>query len=562
MEGNKLEKKKGIIRCHECSLIPLINFYVSDNGFNLILKCRNNHEYEKDLSEYLEQNLSNEFKNKNDNICPLHNNKIILICKECKKNLYEKCESSHCKTESINDFSLNKKEKEDINNNIQKYEPFIKKLRKKIKVAIGYADEPYIESLKSDIEYFIKRNDLLYELSKIIYNTYLENENNLSYEIIQNCRKCLNFNYEDLNIEGYSSSDDDSKDESEDMNFECSDFNYNQLYDYVNSNDSFILIPKEEEIDLSNIQLLNQMKFISDNNEEGFYILITELKDGRPALSTDEKVDILKNNSLDIELTITPEINVIEKARYYGLFLGDIFGMSNGNLMIVTGECIIYIYKINKKKYELIHTIKENGLIFKSIELHYNTIIAFKEHEIVQYKYIENEYKVIKEIKNNEIPEGSSHAVLKEFKDYSKILLSSGDSLIYFDMNGNIEKKLSINMFPKWDFLGNDYLLEGFGDIYIRDIDTLKEISYKQCGKDQIEVECLCSLKDGSFLCGMSNRFGCLLKQYVFKERTIKEIDVDSFQSYKEDFESIYQLKNGNIIGCISTGEYFLYINE
>lgn len=304
------------------------------------------------------------------------------------------------------------------------------------------------------------------------------------------------------------------------------------------------------------------MKFISDNIENNYYRLITELKDGRPALSTDEKVDILKSNSLDIELTITPEINVIEKARYYGLFLGDIFGMSNGNLMIVTGECIIYIYKISKKQYELIHTIKENGLIFKAIELHDNTIIGFKQHEIVQYKYIENEYKKIKEIKNKKIPEGSSHVVLKEFKDYSKILLSSDDSLIYFDMNGNVEKKLKIEMFPKWDFLGNDYLLEGFGDIYIRDINTLKEISYKQCGKEDVQVECLCSLKDGSFLCGMSNRFGCLLKQYIFKERTIKEISIDSFESYKEDFESIYQLKNGNIIGCISTGEFFLYINE
>ena len=562
MEGKKLEKHDEIIRCHKCNLIPLINFYIKDDGFNLILKCRNNHEYEGDLSEYLEENLSNELKNINDNICSLHNNKIILICKDSKKNLCEKCEIKDCKAVTINDFSLNVKEKENIDKNIQKYEDFIKKLRKKIKGAIGYSDEVYIQSLNSYVKSFIENNDLLYELSKIIYKTYIENENNLSYEIIENCRKCLNFNYEELFIEGYSSSDDESKEVCHHKSYYLSDYNYNQIYNYVSSKDNFILIPKEEEIDLSNIKLLKDMEFLTDNNEEDFYRLIIELKDGRPALSTDEKVDILKNNSLDIELTITPKINVIEKARYYGLFLGDIFGMNNGNLMIVTGECIIYIYKINKKKYELIHTIKENELIFKAIELHDNTIIAFKEHEIVQYKSIENKYKKIHTIKNNKIPSGSSHVILKEFKDYSKILLSSDDSLIYFDMKGNIEKKLKIEMYPKWDFLGNDYLLEGFGDIYIRDINSLKEISYKQCGEDEVEVECLCSLKDGSFLCGMSNRFGCLLKQYIFKERTIKEISEDSFESYKEDFECIYQLKNGNIIGCISTGEFFLYINK
>ena len=173
-----------------------------------------------------------------------------------------------------------------------------------------------------------------------------------------------------------------------------------------------------------------------------------------------------------------------------------------------------------------------------------------------------NEYNKIKTIKKEIIPKGDSRAILKEFKDYSKILLASNNSLIYFDMEGNIEKKLDIEYNPKLDILKNGFVLQGFGDIYIRDINTLKQIAYKQCGEEDVQVECLCSLKDGSFLCGMSNRFGCLLKQYVFEGRTIKEIFEDSFESYKEDFECIYQLKNGNAIGCITTGEYFLYIDK
>ena len=35
-----------------------------------------------------------------------------------------------------------------------------------------------------------------------------------------------------------------------------------------------------------------------------------------------------------------------------------------------------------------------------------------------------------------------------------------------------------------------------------------------------------------------------------------------SFSSYKEDFNNIYQLKNGNIVGTITTGEYFLFTQK
>ena len=35
-----------------------------------------------------------------------------------------------------------------------------------------------------------------------------------------------------------------------------------------------------------------------------------------------------------------------------------------------------------------------------------------------------------------------------------------------------------------------------------------------------------------------------------------------SFESYKNDFNNIYQLKNGNIVGTITTGEYFMFLNK
>ena len=95
------------------------------------------------------------------------------------------------------------------------------------------------------------------------------------------------------------------------------------------------------------------------------------------------------------------------------------------------------------------------------------------------------------------------------------------------------------------------------------DINSIKEKAFKECGGNyEYEVECLCVLKDNSFLCGLSNRFGSILKQYIFKGKTIEEIASMSFESYKNNFDNICQLKNGNIVGTISTGAYFMFLNK
>ena len=132
-------------------------------------------------------------------------------------------------------------------------------------------------------------------------------------------------------------------------------------------------------------------------------------------------------------------------------------------------------------------------------------------------------------------------------------------------MEGKFEFKMSFELGygMLWDFLGENYLLRGYGDIYIMDIISIKEKAFKECGGNyEYEVECLCVLKDNSFLCGLSNRFGSILKQYIFKGRTIEEIASMSFESYKNDFDNICQLKNGNIVGTISTGAYFMFLNK
>ena len=591
-----LDKNQDIIRCQKCNLIPSINFYLSTNDITLLLSCRNNHDFEEDLFKYLDNNLSSLKNNNEDSKCLLHNEKISLICLKCKKNFCKKCSVKDCETILIDNYALTKNEKENIENNIIKFEPFIEKVKKVIDNGVGtYGQER--DFLESDIEEFLKINNYLIKLAKIIYFTFIHNENNLSYEIIQNCKNNLNFNYNELLLDNYTK---DNPDESLGAQvegifrlLEKKRLYYNIISSYLNKKTNYILLPYKEEIDTSKIKSIKDMNFISGNYESWYYNNLTELNDGRLAMCADTRIDILKLNSLDLDFSIKPpkeknsnkdknmkegeenkeneenednEEDEEDEEDDIRFFFSEILGLNNGNLLAITDKCNLTIYKLEEEKYEIIDTIEGKEELFKMIELHDNTIIVYKSKTIIQYKLIDGKYKEINQIKNKLIPkEGDNKSILKEFKDNSKILLYSDNKLIYFNMKGEFELKIEFERGygMLWDFLGKDYLLQGHGDIYIKDINSLKEIAYQECGeKFDYEVECLCSLKDNSFLCGLSNRFGCILKQYAFKGKTIEEIGSMSFSSYKEDFNNIYQLKNGNIVGTITTGEYFLFTQK
>ena len=591
-----LDKNQDIIRCQKCNLIPSINFYLSTNDITLLLSCRNNHDFEEDLFKYLDNNLSSLKNNNEDSKCLLHNEKISLICLKCKKNFCKKCSVKDCETILIDNYALTKNEKENIENNIIKFEPFIEKVKKVIDNGVGtYGQER--DFLESDIEEFLKINNYLIKLAKIIYFTFTHNENNLSYEIIQNCKNNLNFNYNELLLDNYTKDNpDESLGEQVEGIFrllEKKRLYYNIISSYLNKKTNYILLPYKEEIDTSKIKSIKDMNFISGNYESWYYNNLTELNDGRLAMCADTRIDILKLNSLDLDFSIKPpkeknsnkdknmkegeenkeneenednEEDEEDEEDDIRFFFSEILGLNNGNLLAITDKCNLTIYKLEEEKYEIIDTIEGKEELFKMIELHDNTIIVYKSKTIIQYKLIDGKYKEINQIKNKLIPkEGDNKSILKEFKDNSKILLYSDSKLIYLNMKGEFELKIEFELGygMLWDFLGKDYLLQGYGDIYIKDINSLKEIAYQECGeKFDYEVECLCSLKDNSFLCGLSNRFGCILKQYAFKGKTIEEIGSMSFSSYKEDFNNIYQLKNGNIVGTITTGEYFLFTQK
>ena len=161
------DKNQDIIRCPKCNLIPLIKFYLSTHDIKLLLSCRNNHNFEEDLFRYIDNNLSSLKNNNEDSKCLLHNEKISLICLKCKKNFCKKCNIKDCETILIDKYSLTKDEKVNIENNIIKFEPFIEKIKKVIDKGVGKFGQER-DFLKSDIKEFLKINNYLIKLAKII----------------------------------------------------------------------------------------------------------------------------------------------------------------------------------------------------------------------------------------------------------------------------------------------------------------------------------------------------------------------------------------------------------
>ena len=102
-------------------------------------------------------------------------------------------------------------------------------------------------------------------------------------------------------------------------------------------------------------------------------------------------------------------------------------------------------------------------------------------------------------------------------------------------------------------------LLEANMNLYIRDRKTLERESFVELHESyQLDADCVYELKDGSFLCGMSNKYNNILRQYAYSNNNIIELSKLSFAGYKDNFKFIHQLKNGNIVCSISNEEYFM----
>ena len=186
-----------------CEYVPLIHFFVLNfeeiDYYYINLKCRNKHSFNilldkfKNFVDNLKERINKNKQNDNQNIddimyntikedkiyddtkCEKHKKNIEKICKKCQINLCNECQHVCDGVINIKDYLLKQEEKNELEN------------------ILNFLDKIFSQSK------FSYQNENLFFLVSLIINRYLKNE--YCYEIIQNCKNCLNFNYKEELIE-------------------------------------------------------------------------------------------------------------------------------------------------------------------------------------------------------------------------------------------------------------------------------------------------------------------------------------------------------------------------
>lgn len=562
MEINEDIKK--VFRCEECNLIPLINYYfeIEDDECQqkINIKCRNNHSF-KDikLEEFLDSYIKEEDKNK-DSICQEHNKKIEKICKKCELNLCSECKHDCDEVMSLKDFSLSEKEKDNIKDNFNKFNPFFEELKNKIN-----------NGSKDDYLIFSDNCKKLLSFGTIIFSTYLkyEKENNLCYEIIRNCKMCLKFKYKKLSLENDSTNVLRSNPIPKEIELFLK-FSHFGSYEprkielYLKPK-NYIIMPTND-VDESKFKLLTDYEIDLKTLKDSYFSSYAELLDNKFAMVENENINIYDNDSLDILFTIIIRVEKDDEDDDCIYKISSLFCLQNGNLMATTYDRKIYIFNINKDSYKQEIEFEIDDPIYCAIELSNKKILVFTSNKIfLIYSFNKKsiKYELETKFKIDSFEENVYYAKIIDFKDLEKVMIVTNAEMGYFNYKkGIFEKKCAcIDSWYQFDvsFFRKNLIIESNMGIFIKDRKTLDKISFLELDNSyQYDADRAFELNDGSFLCGMSNKYNIVLRQYCFSNNNIIELSKLSFSNYKENFIFIYQLKNGNIIGSLSTGEYFM----
>jgi len=560
------EEIKKVFRCPECNLVPLINYYLKESEDHdelyeqkINIVCRNNHSKEDiDFDEFLESYIK-EDNQKNDSLCIKHNKKIEKICEKCNLNLCEECTHECEKIIDIKEYALTQKEKDDIKENIKKFEPFFKNLENLTRNSNTY-------------QLFYEKNKKLLNFAEIIFSTYLKNkeDNNLSYEIIRNCKYCLKFKYKELSLENDSTNVIRAQKLPLQielfLKFAKSDgYESRKIHLYLTPK-NYIILPTND-INKSNYKLLTDYTIEIKSIKNSCFTCCAELLDDKFAMVESTNINIYKNDSLDIIYTIPVEVKLAESDYSWNKKVTSIFCLQNGNLIASAYDGKIYIFKIKDDSYEKIFEFEdESENILGVIELKNKNILTFSTSKSVKiYTYIEKDkifklqYKSIIGTEDEEI----NKVKFEDSKDSENILLMTDKEMGIFNYKKGIYET-KIECAESWYgydvcFFRDNLYLEGNMNIYIKDRKTLETKSFVELNDSyELDADSVYELKDGTFLVGMSNKYNNILRQYVYSNNNIIELSKLSFAGYKDNFKFIYQLKNGNIICSITNEEYFM----
>ena len=564
MDNDEITK---VFICPKCNLIPLINYYLKESEDSdelyeqkINIVCRNNHseediDFDDFLESYIKEENNKKENNKKDSLCIKHNKKIQKICEKCNLNLCEECTHECEKIIDIKEYALTQKEKNEIKENLKKFEPFFKRLEGLTQNSNNY-------------KLFYEKNKKLLNFAEIIFSTYLKNkeDNNLSFEIIRNCKYCLKFKYKELSLENDSTNV--IRAQKLPLQIELflklahSDGYESRKIGLYLTAKNYIILPTND-INKSNYKLLTDYTIEIKTIKDSCFTICAELLDDKFAMVESTNINIYKNDSLDILYTIPIEVKIDENDYSWNKKVTSIFCMQNGNLIASAYDGKIYIFKIKDDSYEKILEFEdESKHILGVIELKNKNLLTFSKNNVVKvYKYKNYEllYKSTIEIDDEEIYK----VKFEDSKDSENILLMTDKEMGIFNYKKGIyeTKIICKEAWYGYDvcFFRNNLYLEGNMNIYIKDRKSLETKSFVELHESyQLDAESVYELKDGTFLCGMSNKYNNILRQYAYSNNNIIELSKLSFAGYKDHFNFIHQLKNGNIICSITNEEYFM----
>ena len=516
-----------------CEYVPLIRFFAlnyeqSDYYYYYInLKCRNKHSfniplnkfknYINDLREKLEKNKQKDNKDINmddfiydtvkekkiydDTKCEKHKKDIEKICKKCQINLCNECQHVCDGIINIKDYLLKQEEKNELENILT-----------------------FLDKILSQSE-FNNLNDDLYFLVSLIINRYLKNK--YSYEIIQNCKNCLNFN---------------CKNELTEIMDSKIDFN-DKIIKVINLYDNQLLLNPSYIINLSKIINIKSYEIHEfENKNEKYYWDLIDLSEKRFALYNSKCFDVFDKDSF--KLIFSYEFEKQKEENYSdNIFL--LLHLKNDNLVIFKNNLIL-IYQILDNSLKKINEKKSEEKILNAIQIENKKIIATTKNDILLYNFINNNLELQLKIVNFNLEEEIYESRLIDLKDSQNILIYHGETKGYFNYK---EKKFTKKEENNGDntciLFNNDLLIELEGYMNIRDIKTFNIINSHEMDTPSHKIY---KLNDGSFLCGLYSKHELYLQQFVYEYDNVIDLDIISFPNNRGHFGFIHQFKNGEII--------------
>ena len=310
--------------CPQCFNIPEIQTISSYPG-SIRLKCSCQYKDVTTLKDYYSKinGKNNQIDIKALFTCAEHNhNKYEYFCEECRLHFCIECNKENIHQHELKHF-VNEVDINSISDNIKKAKAFIEKEFKPIEEKLIIDLKESINKIEDSYEKCKINNELVLSFIEslvFIYQSYSSN-----YILELNLKNNSDFNFSTFN-----------------KNISNSNLSI-QIDETVNYFNSYSFI--KEDVDLSKIKDIKSI----DAHKLNVKSLII-LKDGRIAsCSHDKTIKIYNIQTYKCEVIINKNIDEVE----------GIAQLENNILICGTKERKVHFFKIDKKEYQLIHTINE-----------------------------------------------------------------------------------------------------------------------------------------------------------------------------------------------------------